>query len=206
MKKPIIVIFFFVLMLFVLSCGEQNAISTEPEKINMESNPVALLKPSNSGPIVMRSEVAFAVFYVDTKAGISAIHGADMVEFCNGVIDFDLVELQRIDVPEDANRLIDIIHGNDVRTSVWPFTTFDCNLFTTVTPLATGTVDLVSTDNDLLVFLNPDNRNANAFGFQAHGKLTGPNGERLNFSGHSRVVWDGNDGNTLKSTDKINLH
>lgn len=161
--------------------------------------------PDNPGPIVMRSEVTFAVFYVDAKAGVSAIHGADIIEFCGGTIDFDLVDLQRIDVPEDANRVNDILQGDDVRTSVWPFTVFDCNLFTTVTPLATGTADVRLTDNDVFVFLNPESVNHNAFGFRAHGKLEDSAGETVNFSGHCNCVWDGNDIDTLKCNDKINV-
>lgn len=188
----------------VVSCNDQPT-STESPAVD---GPLFNFSngPANPGPIIVRSQTAFAAFYVDTKKGISAIHGADIAgEFCNGIVNFDLVDLQSISVPEDANRLNELIQGADVTTSVWPFTNFDCGLFTTVTPLASGSVDLVSTDNDLLVFLNPDNRNANAFGFRAHGRLQDQSGARANFSGHSNCVWDGNDFQSLKCVDRINL-
>jgi hypothetical protein len=193
---------------FAVGCSGQNAPTALSESTPENSVSLAKGPPASSGPIVIRTETAFAVFYADPGAGISAVHGADMDEFCNGIVDFDIVKLQEIDVPEDANRIISLVHGHDVRTSVWPFTDFDCDLFTTTTPLATGTVDMVSTDNDVVVFLNPDNVNHNAFGWAAHGKLVGPNGEELNFSGHSKTVWDGIPGpdEFFKSTDVINLH
>ena len=107
---------------------------------------------------------------------------------------------------EDANRIMQLIQGTDVRTSVWPFTTFDCSLFQNTPPLAEGFVDLVNTDNDLLVFLNPNNVNHNAFGFTAHGQLNGPNGEQMQFGGVFRSVWDGNDPSTLREVIRINLN
>ena len=130
--------------------------------------------------------------------------GADFVEFCNGIVNFDIVGLMEISVPEDANRLIDLQKGR-VRVSVWPFTTFDCDLFASTTPLATGMVDFIYTDNDLLVFLNPDNVNHNAFGFQAHGRLTNSSGQDVQFSGHARWVWDGNDLGSLRTNQIISL-
>jgi len=114
-----------------------------------------------------------------------------------------LVDLQRIDVPEDANRVNDLLHGDDLTTSVWPFTDFDCGLFLTTTPLATGTVDVRNTDNDFFVFLNPDNKNHNAFGFTAQGKLTSATGKRAHFNVVSRVVFK--PGEFFKAVSKINL-
>jgi len=189
---------------FVVACATQDA-PPEPNEalkgpsLNFDNG------PDNPGPIVMRSEVTFAVFYVDPETGRSAVHGADIVEFCQGTIDFDLVDLQRIDVPEDANRVNDILQGDDVTTSVWPFTTFDCGLFTTVTPLATGTADVVLTDNDVFVFLNPESTNSNAFGFRARGALADSDGDKVQFSGHCNCVWDGNDIETLRCNDKVNV-
>jgi hypothetical protein len=128
---------------------------------------------------------------VDYKNGLSAIVGADIVEFCNTFSGFDLVSIQEIDVPEDANRIVQIAHGDGVTTSVWPFTDFDCGMFTTQQPVATGTADFVSTDNDLYVYGNPNNINWNAYGFTAHGLLFAPDGSTMRLNGVSRCVWDG---------------
>lgn len=54
-------------------------------------------------------------------------------------------------------------------------------------------MSLRNTDNDLLVFLDPENKNANAFGFRIHGA----------FSGHSNCRWDGNNFDTIKCPEAI---
>ena len=114
-------------------------------------------------------------------------------------------DLLSISVPEDPNRFNDLVKGS-VQTSVWPFTNFDCAQFTSIAPLATGTAKLVNTDNDLLVFQNPNNVNHNAFGFTAQGRLTRPDGSTAQFNGVNRSVWDGVNGASFKSTVKINLN
>lgn len=166
--------------------------------------PAAADPPANSGPIVIRTDDEAAWFLPEEEAGMSVALGWDPLEFCGGTVEFDVLSLQEISVPEDANRLIDLLKG-EVRTSVWPFIVFDCGLFTTVEPLATGYSDLVSTDNDLRVFLNPDNINANAFGLVAHGALYDADGDRKQFSFMDRLVWDGVDSDSLKFTTKIKL-
>ena len=168
------------------------------------SMPASSNPPATSGPIVIRFDDAFAMFDVDTNAGISSILGADPNEFCIGIIDFDTVSFMDVDVPEDANRISEKLSGH-VRASVWPFTVFDCNLFLTVPPLATGMAKVKGTDNDLVVFLNPDNVNANAFGYNAHGKLFDQSGSAKQFSLVFRGVWDGNDPSTLKVLTMIHL-
>lgn len=205
MKRVTILWAILLMALLVIGCNDQQAPVSMSKNTPVLPSNLAKGPPASSGPIVIRSQTLFAVFFIDSDKGISASIGADPVEFCNGIVNFDIVELQEISVPEDANRLIDLIKGSNVTASVWPFATFDCDLFATTTPLATGTVKLVNTDNDLLVFLNPDNRNANAFGFTAQGKLTRPDGSQANFNGVSKCVWDGNDINSLKCVDKINL-
>ena len=162
--------------------------------------------PSSSGPNVVRFEDTFAVFYSDARTGLSVTIGADVVEDCNGNFEPELVSIQEIHVPEDANRIISILHGDDLMTTVWPFTDFNCDLFTTEEPVATGTSDLVLTDNDLLVFLTPDNVNWNAFGFTAHGLLTAQDGSDVHFNGVQRCRWDGNNDATFGCVERINVH
>lgn len=175
----------------VVACSQQNAPTATSEapthpQFNFTNNP-------DAGPIIVRGQTVFAVFWVDPKREISAVVGVDIVEFCSGVIDFDLSDFQDHIPPGDATRIMEIVQGDDVRASAWPFDFFDCDLFLSETPLAEGLVDLRSTDNDLLVFLDPENRNHNAFGFNVHGA----------FNGHERCVWDGNDGETLKCNSSI---
>jgi len=162
--------------------------------------------PPSSGPNVVRFEDTFAVFYSDARKGLSVTIGADVVEDCNGNFEPELVSIQEIRVPEDANRIIGILKGDDLMTTVWPFTDFDCGLFTTEEPVATGTSDLVLTDNDVLVFLTPDNVNWNAFGFTAHGLLTAQDGSDVRFNGVQRCIWDGNNDATFRCVERINVH
>jgi hypothetical protein len=148
--------------------------------------------PPNSGLKVVRYQGIVYLHNVDYKNGISIIVGADIVEFCNTFSSgFDLVNIQEIDVPEDANRIVQIANGDDVTTSVWPFTDFDCVKFTTQEPVAAGTADFISTDNDLYVSDNPDNVNWNAFGFTAKGQLTASDGSIKRLNAASRCTWDG---------------
>jgi hypothetical protein len=162
--------------------------------------------PANPGPIVFRFKDVFGVFYADPVRGLSAIHGGNVVEFCNtGGTAFQLVDIQHVLPPQEQGRIIELLKGKDLETTVWPFVNFDCGLFTTITPLATGVVDLVNTDNDLLVFLR-DTRNVNAYGFTAQGRLTRPSGAKASFNSVMKVVWDGVDGSRIfKATDFINL-
>jgi len=136
--------------------------------------------PDASG-IIVRDDVPFAVTWIDPKAGTLVVIGADIFEFCGGTINFDIVPFQDAILPD--GRIVEVVQGSDMRTSVWPFATFDCDLFTTVTPLATGMSDLVYTDNDLLGSVV---NNANAWGFLAQGSLTRPNGAAAAFSAHAR--------------------
>jgi len=207
MKQITILFAILLVMFFAVGCTDQNgpAMATMDDAPNGDALSKISNAPGTSGPFVVRGQTTFAVFYVDTKAGVSAIHGTDIIQFCQSGAPFDLVDLMSVSVPEDPNRLNQLMQGT-VQTSVWPFTVFDCNAFLNTAPLGTGTANLINTDNDLLVFLNPNNVNANAFGFTAQGQLTRPDGSTAQFNGVNKSVWDGVDISTLKTTVKINLN
>jgi hypothetical protein len=163
--------------------------------------------PANPGPIVMRFEDTIGLFIPDQSTGISVTIAADVVQDCEiGDPAFELVRIQHLAVPEDANRINEVLHGDDLSATVWPFTEFDCDLFTTVDPIAVGTVDLRGTDNDLVVYLNPDNVNANAFGFMAHGVVYDENGESMRLNTILRAVWDGTNDESYQEITRVNLH
>jgi hypothetical protein len=193
--------------ILVVGCSEQVAPTAAVEDHDAPALSAGKIgdAPAESGPYVVRVEANVALFYADANAGLSAVLGLDPVDVCNGSFDPDVNHVIIIDVPNDVDRINVLIEAEDVTTSVWPFTTFDCGLFTTTDPLAAGTADLISTDND---FFGSDNANANAFGFQVHGQLsTDANREAVSFSGHSRCVWDGNDPVTFfQCNDKITLN
>ena len=176
------------------------------------SAPVISDPPAQSGPIVIRYEGApffsggiLPIWIPDMKSGMSITLGIDNISFCQGGFDLDTVSIKEILIPEDANRINQQLSGS-VQASVWPFTVFDCDLFLTVPPLATGYADIQATDNDLLVFNNPENVNHNAFGITAHGKLQDVWGATKQMSFVYRGNWDGNDDATLKEVINIKLN
>lgn len=159
--------------------------------------------PAESGPVI-RVEIPFWANVSDPEAGLLVVYGLDPVAACTGGDAFDSIWLQEVQSQADILRLLGLLTG-DVRTSVWPFTRFDCALFTTTQPVATGVSTLRVTDNDPLAFARP-NQNANTFGYMAHGALTLADGRESQFSAHTRCVWDGEDFvGTVKCTDRISL-
>ena len=154
--------------------------------------------PASAG-IVLRYETPFAVSWADPESGLRATVGFDTDEYCANIIDFDIVAVQDVDLP--TGRLLGPVQGDDMQTAVWPFTAFDCALFTTVEPLATGVSEFRLTDND--VFGTVVN-NANAWGWRTHGALTLASGDKAQFSGHINRMFT-NDGQ-FTITSKVSLH
>lgn len=173
------------------------------------SAPVISDPPDQSGPIVFRFEgftPSIPIWVPDMKRGISASLGIDTIDFCT-TFTFDTVEpvsIKNILVPEDPNRVNEQISGY-VLAQVWPFTVFDCAMFLSVPPLATGYVKVNGTDNDLFVFNNPDNVNHNAFGITAHGDVVDLTGDMRKFSFAYRANWDGNDPTSFNEVFKVQL-
>ena len=160
--------------------------------------------PPTSGPNVVRFDDFFAVNISDFEDNKQVIFGADVTEFCNGVIDFDVLSFMEVTNPQDEDRIKQLAKGM-VFASVWDFADFDCGRFLTEMPLASGMAKVHLNDNDLIVFLR-DNQNANSFGLKAQGDLFSPDGEPLKFHFVWHVVWDGVDGEKFfKEIIKISL-
>jgi hypothetical protein len=106
-------------------------------------------------------------------------------------------------LPHDSI-IVDLFKGDDVRTYVYPFTPFDCNLILNVPPLAYGTSDVVWTDNNLF---GEDTNRANSWNVSAHGVLTDGNGEEYVFQHNLHCTWIGyyDDDATTKCHSKIRL-
>lgn len=202
MRSPLAAVLTLVL---ALGCTDS---PTTPATLN-DGNPPApafnFTNNPNAGPNIIRGQDFFAILFFDADRGMQAVLGTDIVQFCLGNVSFDLWDFQDVNVPEDANRISTLLHGDDVTTSVWPLFGFDCSQFLSTTPLATGTSDARLTDNDLNTLSNPDSKNHNAFGFRAHGHLTDASGARVRFNGHQNCVWDGNDFSTLRCNNVIIL-
>ena len=144
--------------------------------------------PANSG-IVTRGSYESAYVDIDTHSGLLSVVGVDIVQWCTDGAPFDTFYYADKDL-QDGFRL-NTGEKAYVQASVWPITVFDCELFTTVQPLATGMAKFRSHDNDLfgLRFCEEKN-NANAFGSRANGTLYSPSGEARQFSMHTWGLFD----------------
>ena len=150
--------------------------------------------------IVTRYEAPVGRTWVDFDSGLRVVVGADMDEFCAGIVNFDLVEIT--DIQLASERLLTLETGR-VQATVWDFTDFDCALFTTNDPVASGFARMRTTDNDFFG-TDPDDTNANAFGWMAHGKLEDQYGTRLMLNAFSRIVFGNNSG--FHQTTKVILN
>jgi len=157
--------------------------------------------PAASG-IVTRGGVPFALIWVDESAGLRAMVGGDVREYCAGVVDFDLVSWQDVLVAEDVDRVFQRFVGHDMYTTVWDFLDFDCAKFTSMDPIAFGTSTMRGTDNDVY---GTTVHNARAWGLMAQGTLAWTaDGSPASFSGHQRIHYT--DAGGIKVTQEINLH
>ena len=159
---------------------------------NFSNNP-------DAGPNIVRFEDGLGYIINDTKKGIQALFGFDPVLICTSGGPFDLVDVQDITIPNEIDRINSVVHGDDIFTTVWDFTGFDCPSYLENEPLATGLSRIRNTDNDLNSFLY-DHNNANAFGLNAHGKLD--NGM---LNAHERISWQPSEGR-FNETSVVNFH
>lgn len=145
---------------------------------------VAADPPSASG-VVTRGEDTVGLTWVDFDSGLRVILGADIVEFCSGIIDFDVVYRQSVEPPIGEDWIIQRLYG-EVRAQVFDFLDFDCELFLNNEPIAAGYVMLTATDNDLT---QEGQGNANAWGFMAHGDVYSPDGVEFALSAVVRQLY-----------------
>ncbi|MFW6084953.1 MAG: hypothetical protein ACODAA_07055, partial [Gemmatimonadota bacterium] len=130
------------------------------------------------GPHIFRLDDGLIVAILnDPETSLSAVHSA--VPFCGG--DLEPVDMQFVlDNPDDplADRIRRLMLADPINIFVvdtaQPGDCFSAEL------VASGTGKLVNTDNDLTALLE---NNANAFGYSAHGTLTGPAGRKAHYSG-----------------------
>lgn len=177
----------------LVACGDT---PTETRMLELP-DPAANFRngPAEAG-VVVRGEAGAAFTWIDPSKGWRAFVGVDILQFCSGVVDFDVVSFQDVRLAENV---LHLLQGEDMRAAVWGFTEFDCERLATEDPLASGYSDLVRTDNDVLV----GGGRSNAFGFMAQGTLMDRDGFPVDFSGHQRLLLSGGQTRVLSSV--INL-
>jgi hypothetical protein len=154
--------------------------------------------PPASGPIVVRGDFNGAdydwwYYYTDWKRGYVAFHGVDIVSWCaynpTGYSDWYYLD---VFPPAEADLIHEVLKGDDITTSVWPVAIWEytnaCDYILNYPPIATGTADVIVTDNDVTAWRNTHNRK-NAYHLSAHGVLYAPDGEGMVFSGGFHGVW-----------------
>lgn len=95
--------------------------------------------PASSGPIVVRYEGNATFLIVDPSTGTGAFFGGDIVALCSGnPAGFDPVSILEIDVPTDANRIAEMVSGDEVRASLWDRVPLSCADVLAAGPVATG--------------------------------------------------------------------
>jgi hypothetical protein len=144
--------------------------------------------PENSG-VVSRGVYQGAWVDIDTDSGLLSVLGVDIFQWCTDGAPFEFISYSDKQVQNELR--IVTLEKAELTASVWPFTVFDCDLFTTVPPLATGLASYQLHDNDLFgpVFCEEKN-NANAFGRKAKGTLYTAGGEMVQFKLHSWGIYD----------------
>lgn len=154
--------------------------------------------PATSGLIVVRGDFYggdydYWYVYTDWKRGYVAFHGVDISSWCaEDPTGYTTWNYQENYPPAEEGLIIQHIKADDVTTSVWPASIWDgnwCDNILNSVPLATGTVDLIYNDNDVLAWMYDHNRK-NAYGVSAHGVLSAPDGERMIFNGSAHGVYD----------------
>jgi hypothetical protein len=186
------------LPLLLVACTERQP--AEPD-IDIAPSFNAQAPPAESG-IVTRGDALFALTWIDEQLGLRAVVGADVEEFCTGVVNFDLISWQDVLIAEDVNRVFERFVGHDMYTTVWDFLDFDCAKFTSLNPIAFGTATMRGTDNDVY---RTSVHNAHAWGLMAQGTLAWTaDGSPAHFSGHQRIHFTSTEG--LKLTQTISLH
>jgi hypothetical protein len=160
--------------------------------------------PDQTGVVYRGGEDGWGWSFGDAKTGWRVTFGFDVIHYCNtGEIVGDELHWADKLLPGDEFRLVSLNKFDEARTAVWPFQAFDCDLFTTVDPLASGNSVMLLIDND---WTGSDRPNSNTWGWTAHGTLAWTSdGSAAQFSFHRRLVWHKDAPSEVK-TQKLSLH
>ena len=159
--------------------------------------------PANSGIVERWEGDGWFRWYADFKRNFVAFHGVDIEAWCawDENTEWSTWQVQDVIIKGDPEWLVKTTEkGDDMITSVWPIEILDevaypdhwCDGVLDLEPIATGTADVVFTDNDLTGgFYEPTPR-MNAYHLSAHGLIDAEvDGEQLMFSGGFNCQWPG---------------
>jgi len=181
-----------------VSCDQQ---LVEPTEDQVAEAPTFKIEdaPPFSG-IIERAEFPAAWTWIDSKSGLRLTIGLDMLEYCGGTINFDLIWWQDIYNP---TRLLGQAQG-ELQAAVWDFLEFDCELFTTVPPVASGDAYLRIQDN-AEIGVGEDDNFTNSWQFHANGTLYySDGGAPAQLNAFNKLLFSNNSG-FKQVTNKVSL-
>jgi hypothetical protein len=178
------------------ACGEGNtptAVPSTPDPQYSFAN-----NPDNGNPRITRYGVTdFAFSWTDPKTGLRATHTSFSLGTepgCGPGETLDPLDAQDVGLADFNDILLSWAHTN-MKGEVWIIVRDtnrpgDCagNAL-----IAEGLGKVHLTDNDVFAWYPEEGsirNNDNSWGFMAQGTLTGVNGEKMQYSGHYRLVWD----------------
>ena len=177
-------------LLFVLIGCSPEQTPTEVPQVPAESS--VKDQPADTGAIIFRFQGGYGAVFYDFGRGLQAIIGIDVNDFCAGTGIYDIVNVMEVINPLDRDLINQLLTGSDMNCFVYPLYPFDCERFVAEGPIASGFVNLNSTDNDYWAFL--ESRTAervNTFKTSAQGDLYTPEGQKVMFNFQSQTVWTG---------------
>ena len=175
-------------VLCLVSCNNEGTPVNPSQDIELEQVVIAS-PPVQSGPYVIRYEEGTWVWIWDVENSMYAIIGFDVWDYCSGELEFDIVSIQDVMERPIQNAINEILHGDHMTVSVWPVGSVDCDVLMNIEPIATGYVDITSTDNDYFAYLQADPKRMNAFGTMGHGVVETYGGGTAQLSFHWRQCW-----------------
>lgn len=211
--KYSIILFVFTGLTF-LGCSDKSSGIITPAPGNFSTAP-SLAKTSGSGAWIFRIQgEAYIVFY-DANAGLFLTLGInDISSFCSDNGGLDVSYAQIVVIPykgSELRRALEIVKGDDMSAYIWkvdspPSPTFSglCDFLSNNTPMASGKINLIFTDNDFYASTENYN-NHNSFGYSGNGTLNDQNNQLYKLTLLDRIVWDGNNVDTRKETLRIQL-
>jgi len=211
--KYLIALFAFIGITF-LGCSDKSSDAITPASGDFSGVP-SLAKTSGSGAWIFKIEgEAYIVFY-DAKTGLFLTLGInDISSFCSDNGGMDVSYAQIIVVPykgSELRRALEIVKGDDMSAYIWkvdspPSPTFSglCDFLSNNTPMASGKINLIYTDNDFYAS-SEDYNNYNTFGYSGNGTLHDQDGQLYKLTILDRIVWDGNNIDSRKQTLRIQL-
>jgi hypothetical protein len=152
------------------------------------------MKGGSGGAFVDKYEGEWFFTFVDQDAELRLLLGVDVSDCSNG--NYQIDEMDFLDVylpsadPNEFERLVAKTRGHNVYAQVWewpdPPPANNCDYYSNNEPIATGTANVTHTDNDLY-FMAP--YKANAWGWNANGRLEDTNGQVYRLHLLYRAVW-----------------